>query len=148
MTTVDTGAVQLALRGLALACPQLPAARAWATRELKRTQGTAYVEEDFQPQPGQLYGSRLGGTVNGRGLYLLRVFYPSMTDLPVITTTLDALLASYPPGKPVTIATAGVSLRVRENPTPWRGGLLPGGEGFSLCVLTVAWETYSQNPTS
>lgn len=148
MTAVDTGAVQLALRSLALACASLPAARAWATREYVRAQGTAYVEEDFIPQPGRLYGARIAGTVNGRGLYLLRVFTPSLTDLPVITAPLDALLASYPPGKPVTVATAGVALRVRDNPAPWRGGLMPGGDGFSLCVITVPWETYSQNPSS
>lgn len=121
----------------------LPEGRAWDNAAFTPTAGRPFLEEDFVPATTTLLGQKNGGMVIETGLYVLKLYGLSDKGVSAIRKTMDALKALYAPG--TTLTAGSHTVRVRENPGPFAGQILPQGDGRSLCVLTIPWESYSLN---
>jgi hypothetical protein len=142
VTSLTTMAVEAAGGNETLAAG-LPEGRAWDNAAFTPTAGRPFLEEDFIPATTTLLGQKNGGMVIETGLYVLKLYGLSDKGVSAIRKTIDALKALYAPGTTMTAGSHAV--RVRENPGPYAGQILPQGDGRSLCVLTVPWEAYSIN---
>lgn len=139
LTTMSTEAAG----GNELLIVRLPEGKAWDNVQFSPTAKRPYVEEDFIPATKTLRGMKNGGLVQETGLYVLKLYGLSDTGVSAIRKTLDALEALYAPG---TTLTAGpLTVRVRTDLAPWQGQILPQGDGWSVCSLTIPWESYSLN---
>lgn len=123
----------------------LPAIRAWENLDAQDLvlAGRWYVTEQFVPATHELLGQRSGGLAKETGLYVLTVFAPENIGSLAIEALLDDLLALFTPG---TSLTAGSdTVRVRADVAPFAGQIIPQGDGWSRCVLTVPWWALTTN---
>lgn len=140
--SVDHKAIHLALRNQLLTLASLPSARAWENMAYKPVPGTPFIEEDYVPGPVTQVGMTTGGTIETTGLYVVRWYMLADTGLQSVDE-IDALLALFPPGSSLTAGSHAV--RVRGDPAPFRGQLLPVEGGWTACTITIPWRVYSAN---
>lgn len=122
----------------------IPAMRSWDNVELAPVAGRPYIEESFVPATNTLVAfPSNNGTVEETGLYVLRWYGVANTGLS-IRKCVDALKLLFAPGTARTASTGDV-VRVRSDHAPYAGQLLPDGQGFTCCTLTIPWRARTQN---
>lgn len=142
---LNTDAVHLALR--LQAKPALPASRAYENIVFTPTPGAEYVEETFVPAPSRLRtATAKGGTVETRGLYVLRWFGLAGTASSQLRTSADAVLALFPPGSTV-LATDGTRVRILGDPGPSQSQINYAVPGRAVVTITIPWLALSLNPS-
>jgi hypothetical protein len=121
-----------------------PATQSLDNRRCKPIAGRPYTEEEFVPGPSRLLSApAAGGEYESTGLYIIKIYGLSDTGIGGIRKMADALLALFTPG---TKLTAGAyAIRPRGDTAAWAGQILPQGNGWSVCSVTVPWVAYSTN---
>lgn len=105
--------------------------------------GRPYFEEDFVPATATLSGTRTGGYVYDRGLYIAKWYGLSGVGISALRKGVDALKALFAPG---TALVAGSSIvRILPLPAPQTGQIIPLTSGWSCLLLTISWEVESIN---
>lgn len=123
----------------------LPQGRAWENVKFTPVAGRPYIEEDFVPQPSRLRTfPASGGIVEEPGLYILKWYGLSRTDVVAIRKCVDALKARFAPGTGITLSDGNV-VRVRTDIGPFAGQIVPIAGGWSVLTLTVPWLARSTN---
>ena len=103
-----------------------------------------YLEEDYAPATNRGVTFPLqGGVVEETGLYVLKWYGLANTGIASIRKGVDALKALFAPG--TTIASGPNTVYVRSDVGPWSSQLLPQGNGFTVCTLTVPWRARTSN---
>lgn len=143
LTTKNARPVEVAAGGRTISVG-VPALRAFENVDLIPVAGRPYFEEDFVPGTNTLRTfPAQGATGEETGLYVLKIYGLSNVGISAIRKTIDALKALFAPG---TTLTAGVNtVRVRSDVSVQSGQILPQGNGWSVCVLTIPWRAYSIN---
>lgn len=141
-TTPVTAQSSGAGRSLSVA---LPLIRAFGNRrDFKRIDGRPYIEEEFVPGgSGLISAPAQGGIVQEDGLYIIKWYGLEGKGELGIRRCTDALKALFVPG--VTLVAGGVTLRVRTDTTVKSGQILPQGNGWAVCSVTVPWWAMSNN---
>ncbi len=136
----------LALRNRLLTVSGLPATaqRAWINKKFSPTDGTPYLEEDFQMTPPQIVTVAASlGTIEARGFYVVRWYGIQDAGVLAINTGVAAILAAFPAG--LRLSAGSDTLRISTRPAPYAGGITPLGNGFSVCTITIPFWLHSTN---
>lgn len=141
--TTDARAVEAAAAGRSISVT-LPALRAWENTDFKPTVGRPYIDDDYVPATAALRTAPAeGGTIEETGLYIIKWFGLSNRGIAGIRKPVDALKARFTPG--TAIVAGDHTIRVREDAATWAGQIIPQGDGWSRCILTIPWRAYSRN---
>lgn len=127
----------------------LPALRAFENIAFTPQSGRPYVEEDFIPATMSLLSfPAQGGQVEETMLYVLKIYGLDGSVLPnagiaAIRKTVEALRLLFAPG--TLIAAGSNTVRVRGDVAVQSGQILPQGDGWSVCSVTIPCRAYSTN---
>jgi hypothetical protein len=148
---IDDDAVLLALRARLLTTSGLPAAanRVKVNKAYTQTPKVPYLEEDYTPAiPAMLSLPAQGGTIEGRGLYVVRWYGIADTGTGAIRAGTTAILAKFAIGTTLTL-TNGDAVRIgtpTDPPTgPYAGAIRPTGDGFAVSVITIPFWILTAN---
>ena len=143
LTTANARTAEASASGRTIAV-SLPATRAWENIGVAPTEGRPWIEEDYVPATNTLVTlPASSGTLEETGLYVLTWYGLSDRDTGSIRSCVDALKALFSPG---TTVTAGSNIvRVRTDTSVRASQLIPQGNGWTACVLTVPWKTRTTN---
>lgn len=137
--SVNTRALQFALRGPVLAIPTLPDVRAWENARTVPSARQPYIDEAFVPATATFVGNGpLGGYTTVTGLYLLTWYDVADDATLTLATRADAVLDAYRPGTSL-VTSDGVAVTIRTNPAPYRGQVKPLAPGRACVVITIPW---------
>lgn len=141
---VSSNAVHLALRARFEAVNGIPSSanRAFENKDFKPTDGQIYIEEEFVPASAVLPGLSRGPVV-AFGIYILKVYGIAKTGATAIRAIVDAILAAFPPGYTFAQLANGDSIRIRGNPAPSSGQILPQDDGRAVCTITIPFRCQS-----
>lgn len=141
---IVTSQIHLALRNRLLGVSGVPTG-AYANVDFTPTTGTAYVEEDFEPDTAQLRTvNAQGGITITTGLYAIRYFGPSNADAMTIEAGCDAIVAKFAAGTGLTLSGGDVVV-IRGDPAPIAGPVRPARPGWSYSVIRIWWRVASTN---
>lgn len=143
LTTANARTAEASASGRTIAV-SLPATRAWENIGVAPTEGRPWIEEDYVPATNTLVTlPASSGTLEETGLYVLKWYGLERYGVTAIRKGVDALKALFAPG---TTLTAGSDIvRVRTDTSVRAGQILPQGDGWAVCVLTVPWKTRTTN---
>lgn len=137
-------AAQLAMRNRLLTVSGLPSAEAWELKRFTPT-GAPYIADQFIPATSTLLTvPAQHGLIEETGIYVVQFFGLDGADLSTIRTPADAIVAVFAPETAIA-TTAGDVVRVRSNPGPFAGQILPMENGYAVCTIRVPWYAHSQN---
>lgn len=141
---ISRKAVKLALRSRLEAVSGIPpqAQRAFENKDFTPTSGVPYIEEEFLPQPGFLPGLSRGPAVSF-GIYIVKWYGLNNTGEGDIGDGVDAILAAFPPGFTFAQLANGDSIRVRGNPAPSSGKIMPQTDGWAVCTISIPFRVQS-----
>lgn len=131
----------------------LPETRLWENRKPVRsgvyiaapTNDRPYVEDAWQPATNAVRTMPASaGLVEETGLYVVRLYGLENRGRSGISDVVDAIKALFTPGTPFTAITPA-QLMVREDAAVQGGAILPLGNGWSACVITIPWRAFSRN---
>lgn len=146
LLSVDGGrGVQSASSGRTIAAV-LPAVRVYEGGQHEPAPSVPFLETELVPEPSELIGGPAdGGTVEIRGLFVVRLFVPAGSGSLGIRRVGDAILERFTPG--TTFAAGGETVRVRGGLAPYSSALLANARasGHSLLPLTIPWRVYRRN---
>lgn len=114
----------------------LPRSRAWENVNFEPNTGVPYVEEDYLAGPNDLQTVGPGGRVEALPMYVIRVYANAGSGIGALYRYARALLDLFPPKQSIALAS-GDPLRVRGQPAPFRGQLLPDNPGWSVVPVTI-----------
>lgn len=120
----------------------LPIGRAWSNRRdfSKPPEGRPYIDEDFVPGTHSLItASAQNGMVTEDGLYVIKWYGLEGKGETGIRKCVDALKALFTPG------TVVGNVRVRTDTSVRSGQILPQGNGWALCTVTIPWWALTNN---
>jgi hypothetical protein len=122
----------------------IPATRAFENVTVSPDPTRPFIEEDYSPATNRLISlPASNGTLEETGLYVLKWYGLSNTGISAIRKSVDALKALFAPG---TSLTAGAhTVYVRSDTSVQCSQMLPQGNGWTVCVLTIPWRARSQN---
>lgn len=122
----------------------LPAMRAWENTALDPVANVPYLTEEFVPATNSLITLPAStGQIEETGLYVLTWYGLPNYGVTAIHKSVDALKALFSPG---TTFTAGSDVvRVRTDTAVRKSQLIPQGNGWTACVLTIPWRTRTTN---
>jgi len=148
---IDDTAIHLALRNRLLTVSGLPSTsnRAWENKEFTRTQGTAYIEEEYVPGPPALITVPADtGTLEHRGIYVVRWYGIENAGVTAIRAGVKAILAKFSYGTRIT-CTDGQVVRI-GTPTgtasgPTSSQIVPTGDGWAVCTIKVPFWLLTTN---
>lgn len=144
---IDHSAIHLALRARLLTVSGIPDAnhRAWENKSYTPVDGEPYIEEQFVPAVQFLWTMPpQGAVVEARGLYVVNWFGVSNTGTNGISTGCDAILAKFTPGTRLVLASGDI-VRIRSDPAPARGQILPLEAGWASCTVNIPYWCLSTN---
>lgn len=136
---------QTASSGRAVAAV-LPAARIYEGGQYEPAPGVPFLETELVPEPSELIGGPAeGGTVEVRGLFVVRLFTPAGMGSLGTRLVGDAILERFTPG--TTFPAGPDVVRVRGGLAPYSSALLGNARqsGHSLLPLTIPWRVYRRN---
>lgn len=143
---IDETEAHLALRARLLSYDALPADRAWENIKFTPRAGHDYVMDRFVPGTSELWTvSANGGRVEETGLYRITYFGAVGTGIDAIRGPMSAIKLLFAPGSPLGTLASGGALRVRTNPGPRTGEMIPIEGGRVALTLTVPWTAQSVN---
>jgi hypothetical protein len=120
----------------------LPSQRAWENDAFQPTAGIPWVREEFSLGARGQITIGPGGDVRGEPQYTIHISVPAGTRLTAKRYS-GAGRELFAPG--VDIPITGGRLRVRGNPAPLTGPLLPSAPGFATQPLVISLEDRSAN---
>lgn len=143
LTTANARTVEASASGRTISVT-LPVNVAWDNIALDPPSGRPYLTEELVPATNTLITLPAStGTLEETGLYVLTWYGLSDRDTGSIRSCVDALKALFSPG---TTVTAGSNIvRVRTDTSVRASQLIPQGNGWTACVLTVPWKTRTTN---
>jgi hypothetical protein len=144
---VDHNAIRLALRNRLLTVAGLPDAtnQALSNRQFTPTALTPYIEEDYVPASAGLVTTAVNGVIQVTGLYVIRWYGIENTGELAVRQGTDAILAVFPPSFGFPALGNGDELRVRGDVAPYSGQVVPSGDGWAACAVTIPWRCLSRN---
>lgn len=139
--------IHLALRGLLLTAVGLPATRVFENvvpTTNPPPAGTPYVVEQNVPATSEVLTATMqaGAVRSNDGIYIAQYFAVDGSGTNSADDAVDAILAVFPPGKSIPLASGGV-LRIKGQPAPRAGGLTPLSNGFAFVTVQIPWWTLS-----
>jgi hypothetical protein len=139
--------IHLALRGLLLTAVGLPTTRVYENvipDPDPPPAGTPYVVEQNVPATSEVLSATMqtGAPRFSDGLYIAQYFAVDGSGTNDVDDAVDGILAVFPPGKLITLASGGV-LRIKGQPAPRAGGITPLTNGFAFVTVYVPWWTLS-----
>lgn len=140
--TVDEARTAEAAAGSRKLTVVLPATQSWENMPLDPEAGKPYVEEDFLGGPQEQFESGPEGRVIYEPLYVLRLNVPEGVGSEASNRYLRALFALFRPMTAIAM-TNGDTIRVRENPAPFRGQLLRIRPGWATVTFTIPLRIYT-----
>jgi hypothetical protein len=114
----------------------LPSLRAWENVAFEHQDGRWYVEEDYLPGPSFRAAGGANGEMEVQPAYVLKLGGLAGSGPGPLYRVSDAVLGLFPPGAAFAAAD-GHTVRVRGEPAPYRGQVLPEGASHALVVITV-----------
>lgn len=143
LTTKTAHAVEVSAAGRSLVV-NIPLKRAWENIHFERTAGRPYIVEQFDPQSNRLLTTMpVGGTTQEEGRYYLTWYGLEAYGMEAIRAGVDALRARFTPG--TSIAVGSHALLVPSTRSTQSGQIIPGGDGWARCTLSVPWFAFSTN---
>jgi hypothetical protein len=135
--------IHLALRGLLLTAVGLPATRVFENvipAVNPPPAGTPYVVEQNVPATSEVLSATTGTGAPrmNDGLYIAQYFAVDGSGTNDVDDGVDAILAVFPPGKAITLASGGV-LRIKGKPAPYAGGITPLSNGFAFVTVFIPY---------
>lgn len=94
------------------------------------------VDEDYLPGPRTLVTMAGGGEVDLEPVYVLKVYGVAGRGPEALYRLTDELLELFAPASYM-VAAGGAVVRVRGQPAPYRGQLIPEGAGHALITVTI-----------
>lgn len=137
--TVEAGA-----SGRSLAAG-LPAFRSWDNVEVKPPARRPYVRESYVPATSTLRGMVAGGLLEDTGLYVIKWYGLSNTDVLAIRKAERKVFELFPAGLGVSVSD-GSTVRIRGDIAPFSSQITPQGDGWSVCTITLPWRVFTNNP--
>jgi hypothetical protein len=123
-----------------------PAMRAWenAPGTFTPITGRIYVTEEYSPSTHSVNLFPVNHShADETGMYVLKIFGITGTDLFAIRKYIDGLAALFAPG---TVLVAGANnVRIRTDVAPVPGELIPQPGGWTVCALPIHWAAQSIN---
>jgi hypothetical protein len=120
-----------------------PVGRAFDNKRLKPATGRPYTEEDYVPGASTLLGQKTGGYVYEEGLYVIKISGLENKGTGAIRRWVNAMKALFAPG--TVVFANGLPVRVRDDATVKSSQILPQGNGWAVCTVTVPWRAESVN---
>jgi hypothetical protein len=114
----------------------LPAGRAWENVEYRPQERTWYVDEDYLPGPSEYSTLGQAGRTTHWPVYVLTLYGVADTGPEALYKLADAVLRLFRAGTAIPVATGDV-LRVRSEPAPFRGQVLPSEAGRASITVTI-----------
>ena len=135
--------IHLALRGLLLTAVGLPTTRLFENvvpTVNPPPAGTPYVVEQNVPATSEVLSATMqtGAPRMNDGIYIAQYFAVDGSGTNSADDGVDAILAVFPPGKAITLASGGV-LRIKGKPAPYAGGITPLSNGFAFVSVYVPY---------
>ena len=135
-------AIHLALRARAEALTGFPALREHENVAFTPpTDGSMWSEEDYIPQPSTLTTTRTRGRIEGRGLYVIRLYATANTGMKTLRDLATALCAWFTGW--VTTLGDGTLLRARDDLMPY-AGQITNQNGPAFCAVTIPYRIEQQ----
>lgn len=123
----------------------LPQGRALDNKTFSPVTGRPYIEEDFVPGTHALIGYPSQGSRNQEeGLYIVRWYGLENKGEGGIRRPVDALKRLFAPGTVLTLADGSV-LRMGRNSAVVAGQILPQGDGWAVCTVSIPWRADTTN---
>lgn len=143
-TTLAFPTVEAAAGGRTLSVG-LPIGRSLDNKGYTPAPGRPYIEEDFVPGGHGLRSfPAQGGTSQEDGLYVVKWYGLAGKGSSGIRRPVQALMALFAPG--TVLSANGVSLRMGDfNDAVKSGQIIPQGNGWSVCIVTIPWWALSIN---
>lgn len=121
---------------------KLPPIQAWENLQATPLTARWYIEEEYLPGPSNLIGT--SRFLEVFPTYIVKLYGLSNTGITALYRASDAILALFPPRLALTLSTGDV-LRVRTNPAPSRGQLIPLAAGRAAIVNTIPLRAETAN---
>ncbi len=145
---LDDEAIMLALRNRLLTVSGIPAAanRVKVNKSYTPIAGVPYVEEDYVPGPPALKSfPAQGGTIEARGLYVVRWYGIEDKGSAAIRAGALTILAKFAIGTTMSLSSGG-AVRITGTPFgPYAGAIRPTGDGFAVCTITIPYVVLTSN---
>lgn len=125
----------------------LPLARVWEGRKAQLALGVPFVEEQLLGGPTFRPGQTPNGHVEATPFYTIRFNVDENTGADALDLYADAFEALFAAGQAVTLGN-GDTVRVRGDTGPFRGQILPTGDGFASLLATVPLRLLTLSPTT
>jgi hypothetical protein len=122
-----------ALRGLLV---ELPALRAWENVAFKPEDGRWYVDENYLPGGVGRITVAPNAEFDAEPSYVLKLYGLSGRGSGALHRVSDAILKLFKPGSWLQIPD-GYLLRVKIDPAPYKGEVLPEEASHALVVITI-----------
>lgn len=143
LTTASARTAETAASGRTISVG-LPANQAWDNVALDPPSGRPYLTEELVPATNSLITLPAStGTLEETGLYVLTWYGLSDKGAGSIRKCVDALKALFSPG--TTVIAGSDVIHVRTDTSARTSQLIPQGNGWTACVLTVPWKTRTAN---
>lgn len=109
--------------------------------------GRWLFNEQFVPSTSKLMSVPAdGGLVTETGLYVITLYAPEDRGHLAIAKLVDALLARFTTGTTLTDGTNSIRVTGGDiDPGPSAGQIIPRGEGFATCTISIPWRAHSRN---
>lgn len=143
LTTASARTAEVAASGRTISVT-VPENRQWDNVALDPPSGRPYLTEEFVPATNTLLTLPASmGTLEETGLYVLAWHGLSDKGTGSIRKCVDALKALFSPG--TTVVAGSDVIHVRTDTSVRTSQLIPQGNGWTACVLTVPWKTRTTN---
>jgi hypothetical protein len=123
----------------------LPQGRALDNKPFTPVSGRPYIEEDFVPGGHALIGYPSQGSRNEEsGLYVIRYYGLEGKGEGGIRRPVDALKRLFAPGTVLSLSD-GTAVRMSRDSAAVAGQILPQGDGWAVCVVSIPWRADTTN---
>lgn len=123
----------------------LPQGRALDNKVFAPKPGRPYIEEDFVPGGHALIGYPSQGSRNEEtGLYVVKWYGLEGKGGGGIRRSVDKLRALFAPGTVLSLGD-GTVVRMSRNAAAVAGQILPQGDGWAVCTVSIPWRADSTN---
>lgn len=141
LLTIEDGLTAETASGSRALTVGFPAFRAW--ENVKRPSVAArrwFIEENYEPLNTKNLGVTSGGTIEDRGLWILKFFGIANTDMMALSLMADAVNALFPPGY-----TINANAYVDGDVVNRRSRLLVLDDGRPFISVTIPWRAHTPN---
>lgn len=122
----------------------LPVLRGGDNARFEPVPGRPYIEAELVPATTtQRTAPASNSHIEETGLYVVRWYGLANKGSTAIRRSVDAIKRLFAPGTAFVIG--GDAVRVRGNPGPQAGQILPQDGGFAVCTVTIGWIANSRN---